>query len=112
MGDSERLTVTRTVAAGPAQVFAVLADPARHTEVDGAEMLRGLADGYADKIGNLKPGGHTYTWELEPDGTGTKVTQIYDWSGVGDPNFKGLFPMLKEEHLGETIDRVGRAAAR
>ncbi len=154
---SESLTVTRTVTARPAQIFANLADPAKHTEMDGSGLLRGLVEGstltgvgdefvlnmnnsilgdyqvrnvvteyeqdrrigwaphlhpdgaYADKLGDMKPGGHTYTWTLEPDGDGTKVTQVYDWSKVGDPAFKGLFPMLNEEALAASIEKAGQA---
>lgn len=158
MSDSESMTVTRTVDAGPAEIFAALADPARHTELDGSGLLRGLVEGstltgvgdefvldmhnsilgdyqirnvvtsykqdreigwaphlhpdgaYADKLGDMKPGGHTYTWILEPAGEGTKVTQVYDWSKVGDPGFKALFPMLGEEALATSIEKVGQKA--
>jgi uncharacterized protein YndB with AHSA1/START domain len=65
---------------------------------------------YADKLGDIKPGGHTYTWHLEPAGSGTKVTEVYDWSGVKDPQFKGFCPMLTEEQLAESIEKAGRAA--
>ena len=67
-------------------------------------------DGYTDKIGEMKVGGHTYTWHLEPEGSGTKVTQVYDWSGVTDPRFKGGFPLLTAEQLDESIEKAGRAA--
>ena len=40
--DERRIQVTGTVEAPPAALFAVLSDPARHVEVDGADMLRGL----------------------------------------------------------------------
>ena len=43
MSDDRKQVVTGTVAAPPERVFAVLADPARHTEIDGAGMLRGIA---------------------------------------------------------------------
>ncbi|MGD9525461.1 MAG: SRPBCC family protein [Dehalococcoidia bacterium] len=45
MSNDRRLTVSRTLAAPPERVFGVLADPGRHTELDGAGMLRGLEDG-------------------------------------------------------------------
>jgi uncharacterized protein YndB with AHSA1/START domain len=154
------IQATRTVDASPAQLFAVLARPARHTDIDGADMLRGLVgaddpltgvgdsfvmnmhnrilgdyqmrntvvafepdrilgwapqlhpeDGYTDKIGDMKAGGHTYTWVLEPAGDGhTTVTQTYDWSGVTDDRFRSLFPMLSEDVLGDSIERAARAA--
>jgi hypothetical protein len=160
VSESEMLSVTRTVDAGADRIFAVLADPGRHTELDGSTLLRGLAEGstltgvgdefimnmhngilgdyqvrntvvsyeenrrigwapglhpegaYADRLGEMKPGGHTYTWVLEPTGAGgTTVTQIYDWSKVPDPAFKALFPMLNEEALDESIDKVARACS-
>jgi uncharacterized protein YndB with AHSA1/START domain len=155
---SEQLKVSGEVAASPEQVFALLADPARHAEIDGAGMLRGLADGgpisgpgdtftmnmnneilddyqvtntvtvfeparrigwspcglagdNLDRLGDMKPGGQTFTFELEPNGSGgTTVTEVYDWSGVTDPQFKGLMPFLKEEHLTGTIERLAKAA--
>jgi len=67
-------------------------------------------DGYTDKIGDMKAGGHTFTWHLEPEGSGTKVTQVYDWSGVADPRFKGVCPMVSAEQLAESIEKVARAA--
>ena len=159
MSESDRMQVTRTVQASPDQLFALLATPARHTEIDGAGMLRGVEgageqvggvgevflmnmdqeglgtyqmrntitayepgrkigwapelyplDALKDKIGDIEPKGHSYTWEFEPDGGGTKVTQTYDWSGVTDQGFRALFPRVTEEQLAESIERAGRAA--
>ena len=155
---SEQLTVTKTVDASPDALFAVLSTPAKHTEIDGSAMLRGLdgpgevsgvgdtfvmkmnndllgdyqilntihvyepnrtigwspqlhpQDGYTDKLGDTKVKGHTYTWHLEADGDGTKVTQVYDWSGVDDPNFKGMFPLLSEDQLKDSIDKAAQVA--
>lgn len=156
---SDQLQVTKTVDASPEQMFSLLSQPSRHTEFDGAGMLRGVEpggenvsgtgdefimnmnndalgdyqmkntvtayeenrrigwapsihpfDGYTDKLGDTKATGHTYTWELEPAGSGTKVTQTYDWSGVKDDNFRGFFPMLTEDQLSDSIDKVANAA--
>lgn len=68
-------------------------------------------DGYTDKLGDTKVTGHTYTWTLEPEGNGTKVTQVYDWSGVTDEAFKGLLPLLTEQQLSDSIDKAGQAAS-
>lgn len=154
----EQLKVSGEVPASPEKVFALLADPARHPEIDGAGMLRGLVEGgpisgpgetftmsmnnpilddyqvtntvtvfepgrrigwspcglagdNLDRLGDMKPGGQTFTFELEPNGSGgTRVTQVYDWSGVTDPQFKGLMPFLKEEQLAGTIERIAKAA--
>jgi len=67
-------------------------------------------DGYKDKIGDMLARGHTYTWELEPSGEGTSVTQIYNWNQVTDDGFRGMFPMLTEEQIADSIARAGRAA--
>lgn len=54
--------------------------------------------------------GHTWTWELELAGSGTSVTQTYDWSGVRDEQFRGFFPMVTEVQMSATIDKVANAA--
>jgi hypothetical protein len=38
-----RVDVSRTMAVGPEPIFALLADPARHPEIDGSKMLRAAA---------------------------------------------------------------------
>ena len=43
MGEERKQVVTGTVDAPPEAVFAVLSDPANHTGIDGAGMLRGIA---------------------------------------------------------------------
>ena len=68
-------------------------------------------DGYTDKLGDVKATGHSYTWELEPSGSGTLVTQTYDWSGVTDEQFRGFFPMVSEQQLDDSIDRAASAAS-
>jgi len=68
-------------------------------------------DGYTDKIGDVKAVGHTYTWFLEPAGSGqTKVTQVYDWSEVEDEGFRGFFPMLTEGQLRASIEKAADLA--
>ena len=69
------------------------------------------ADGYTDKLGDTQVKGHTYTWVLEPAGSGTKVTQTYDWSGVTDEGFRGMFPLLSEDQLTNSIDNAAGAAS-
>lgn len=152
------ITVTKSVNATPEQIFALLATPVRHQDIDGSSMLRGTdtakvsgvgdefvmkmnndvlgdyemknritefeqdrkigwapslhpIDGYTDKLGDVKAQGHTYTWTLEPEGGGTKVTQVYDWSGVTDQGFLGFFPLLNEQMLSDSIDKVADAAS-
>ena len=156
---SEQLQVTGTVDAAPETVFALLADPARHSEIDGAGMLRGVAHGgpitapgqkftmnmnnsvlddyeventvtayepgrkiawsptglhgeNAGRLGDITPGGHTFTWELAPGPEGgTEIVHTYDWSSCPDDRFKAMMPFLSEEQLNETIRRIGKAAS-
>jgi hypothetical protein len=56
VSDDRRQVVTGTIGASAAEVFAVLADPSRHTEVDGAGMLRGAPAGQSPITT------HTYDW--------------------------------------------------
>ena len=48
------MAVSRRIEADAASIFAILADPARHTELDGSEMLRGaLTDGVISGVGDV-----------------------------------------------------------
>jgi hypothetical protein len=42
--DSQRYVVTRTISASPAQVFAVLANPARHCDTEPGDWVRDAID--------------------------------------------------------------------
>jgi hypothetical protein len=62
-----------------------------------------------EKLGCAKVSGHTFTYELRPaDGSGTAVTQTYDWSSVDDPDTAKLCPLLTEEQLGETLEKMAK----
>lgn len=62
-----RITATGTVPAPPEAVFGVLADPARHQEVDGAGMLRGLVGGPSAVTGV----GDTFDMDMAQEGFGS-----------------------------------------
>ncbi len=47
------LRVSRTVHAAAADVFALLADPGRHVELDASGMVRGHVSGGADAVGDV-----------------------------------------------------------
>jgi hypothetical protein len=52
--DIPPVTVSQRIAAPAARIFAVLADPARHTDFDGSDMLRGVAsDGVITGVGDI-----------------------------------------------------------
>lgn len=158
-----RVVVTGTIAAPAEAVFAALADPARHVEMDGSEMCQKPAPGtgrltavgqsfvmhmahpelgaYSTRntvvdlepgrriawgpdadvlseqilalLGDIKPGGHVFGFELEPTDEGqTAVTHYYDWSGIKDPRYGGFFPFISAEQMAETITRLGQVVAR
>lgn len=66
MTDDKKLQVSGTIAAPPAAVFALLSDPARHTELDGAGMLTGLDSGPSpvSKVGDA------FVMNMHQDGLG------------------------------------------
>lgn len=67
-------------------------------------------DGYRSKIGDMQATGHTFTWSLEPSGSGTEVTLVYDWSGVTDQQFRSMFPMISEQQLADSVAQAAAAA--
>lgn len=63
---SDQIKVTRTVDATPEQLFALLSTPGRHTEIDGADMLRGV-DGGGGPVTGV---GDVFVMNMEQDGLG------------------------------------------
>ena len=52
--ESCRMLVSRRIEADAPTIFAIVADPARHTEIDGSEMLRGaLTDSAVSGVGDV-----------------------------------------------------------
>jgi uncharacterized protein YndB with AHSA1/START domain len=110
-------SVSRSVVvdAPPAAVFALLADPARHADLDGSGTVRGqlrgprrlrLGSRFGMRMHLLVPyvitntvveleedrriawrhlGRHVWRYELEPVDGGTRVTETFDWSGALSP---------------------------
>lgn len=104
-------TVSRStvVPAPPAAVFALLADPARHADVDGSGTVKGRLRGpsrlslgarFSMRMRFVVPyvmtsrvvefeedrriawrhlGRHVWRWELVPVPEGTRVTETFDW---------------------------------
>ena len=54
--------------------------------------------------------GHVYGYRLEPVEAGTLVTSYYDWSTV-EPEWKNIFPVIKEGALRATLGILARTAA-
>lgn len=66
--------------------------------------------GWATTYPGQEPLGYTHTYLLEPDGDGRAVvTQVYDWSGVTDPDLLHLFPRVSSAELAATLDRLAEA---
>ncbi|MCE3554422.1 TIGR03086 family metal-binding protein [Pseudonocardia sp. RS11V-5] len=63
----------------------------------------------AEKLAGITTGGHTYTYRLREVAAGTEVTEIYDWSGVQDPQFEAFCPMVSREQLAGSLERLARA---
>lgn len=66
MAEDRKQQVSGTVAAPPSAVFALLSDPARHTELDGAGMLKGLDSG-ASPVSGV---GDAFVMNMNQDGIG------------------------------------------
>lgn len=161
MTDEMRQVVSGTVDAPPDGIFAVLADPSRHSEIDGSGMCQGSSTGpitgagqsfvmdmardglgkyqtrnevtafepgrritwrvgmetaspeLAGLLGDIKPGGHTWCWDLEATGDGkTKITHTCDWSTVHDERLAALFPFITSEEMSNSISALGPAASK
>jgi len=104
------VSVSRVIAASPEEIFAVLATPQGHVDMDGSGTVKGVISGDERlKLGstfrmNMKMGmpyrmastvmefeenrviawahffKHRWRYELEPVEGGTKVTETFDWS--------------------------------
>lgn len=66
MSEDRKIQVSAEVAAPPDRIFAVLADPARHEELDGAGMVRGLASGPSPVTGV----GDAFVMDMDQEGIG------------------------------------------
>ncbi|HMT60993.1 MAG TPA: SRPBCC family protein [Microthrixaceae bacterium] len=113
-----QVSVSRTIAAPPAAIFAVLSDPSLHAVIDGSGTVQGahsnerqlrlgskfsmgMRMGVPYRISNevvefeqdrliawRHLGGHRWRYELRPVDGGTEVTETFDWSTSRAP--KGI----------------------
>ena len=116
--DGRTVTSSIVVAAPPAEVFALIADPHRHHEFDGSGTVRRATSGprrlalgdrfgmdmkitlpyritnkvvefEADRrVGWCHFAKAVWRYELEPVDGGTRITETFDWSG--SPVAKGM----------------------
>lgn len=112
---SRSVSRSAVVAAPPQEVFALLADPRRHAEIDGSGTVRSalagperLAPGATfgmrmrlgvpyvirnevvefeegRRIAWRHLGHHVWRYELEPVDGGTRVTETFDWAPARSP---------------------------
>lgn len=112
---SRSVSRSAVVPATPEEVFALLADPRRHAEIDGSGSVQGVLKapdrlhegasfgmrmrvGLPYVISNTVLefeegrriawrhfGRHVWRYELEPVEGGTRVTETFDWSGALAP---------------------------
>jgi uncharacterized protein YndB with AHSA1/START domain len=113
-----QVSVSRTIAAEPAAIFAVLADPSKHSVIDGSGTVRqvrgnpeqlslgakfsmdmrlGVPYVIKNTVVEFEPdrriawrhlGRHRWRYTLEPVEDGTRVTETFDWSTAVFP--KGI----------------------
>ena len=72
---SERETVQRVMAASPEAIFAVLADPSRHAEIDGSGTVRGPSSAGSRRLGLGDSFGMQMHWGV-PYATRNVVTEF------------------------------------
>ena len=117
MASNRSVAVTRLIPAPPEAIFDVLADPARHPEIDGSGTVRksrggsqrlsqgatfgmdmrlGLPYRMTNTVVEFEEGrriawqhfgGHRWRYQLEPTEGGTAVTETFDWSTSRAPWF-------------------------
>lgn len=111
------VSVSRTIAADPATIFAIVDDPAQHPAIDGSgtvqssraesrhlqlgdrfgmDMRMGLPYKMTNTVVEYERdrliawahfGGHRWRYELRPVEGGTEVTESFDWSTAKVPPF-------------------------
>jgi uncharacterized protein YndB with AHSA1/START domain len=67
------------------------------------------AIGWAPAEPGESPAGHTYVWELGPDGDRTIVSQTYDWSEFTHLDMLEHMPVVDERQLRASLDKLADA---
>ncbi len=159
MDTSKKISATKVIDAPAEAVFAVLADPNRHTDSTAGAWSRDPREDaparrhrsvftmnmHQDALGDYRMintvtafvpearigwgpsmdpacdaaknfegvdvSGHTYTWDLRESDGRTEVTETYEWTGVKDPQFEKLFPLVSEEDLARSLDKLAAAVS-
>jgi hypothetical protein len=135
---SRSVSRSAVVPAEPQAVFDLLADPRRHADIDGSGTVRGRLRGperlsagarFGMRMHFWAPyvitnevvefeegrriawrhfGHHVWRYELEPAGTGTRVTETFDWSGARAPRVleRLRVPQRNAEAMDRTLERL------
>ncbi|SHH20458.1 YD repeat-containing protein [Jatrophihabitans endophyticus] len=138
-----RIAYTTEVPRPTDELFALVADPHRHGELDGSGTVRdtvkgpervALGDRFSVKMkmygvpyritsrvtdfadGRVvewrHPLGHRWRWEFEPTATGTRVTEVFDYSHIPAPQAKFLevAGMTRQNSTGirRTLEKLAR----
>lgn len=120
MASNRAVSVTRVIPAPAEVIFDILADPARHPEIDGSgtvvkargnvprlslgarfgmDMKLGVPYRLTNTVVDFEEGrriawrhfgGHTWRYDLEPTDAGTAVTETFDWSTAKAPKLLEL----------------------
>lgn len=124
------ITVERLIPAPPDKIFAILADPQKHPEIDGSGSVKRALTGPARlslgakfgmsmrlgvpyviqntvvefeegrRIAWRHFGGHVWRYELEPAGGGTLVRETFDWTRARSPHAVELMGFPKRNRKG------------
>jgi hypothetical protein len=90
--ETERVSASTTIEAAPEAVFAVLADPSTHADIDGTGWVRGSWTAIASP---------------PPARSRTTVTLMYDWSAVPSEVREYLrFPAFGQDHLDNSLQHL------
>jgi hypothetical protein len=125
-----QVSVSRVIAATPEAIFDVLADPTKHSVIDGSDTVKsvkgnpgrlhlgarfsmGMKIGFSYSIKNTVVefeegrqiawrhfGRHIWRYTLEPVDAGTLVTETFDWAGAIIPWF------IERKHYPQTHPAV------
>ncbi len=143
MAKERKVSVSRVIAASPEAIFAVLDDPSMHPVIDGSDTVKSargasthlkLGDRFGMDMRMGVPyrmsntvveyekdrliawahfGKHRWRYELEPVGSGTRVTETFDWSTARSAKFIELmgYPRKHVPNMEKTLLRLEKHLA-
>lgn len=87
-------------------VFAMTLTNGQVRENHVVELEEGRRIAWRPAVPGAAPPGHLWRWELEPEGTGTRVTHTYDWSELHDASRRARARATGPAQLLASIDRL------